>query len=144
MADDKKKLLDLTRLGAQNAGNQIASFMNALQNSDTGRQYGLTGNGSAGASTNATSDVNDADIRAKYPVTQAYDKTTDYMALMQKYANQRDYANAARAEQQRNSKITGEGLDAGLYTDLYSKYLPENRYIFDPAQNEAYTAGRDL
>lgn len=84
----------------------------------------------------------DADIRAKYPVTQAYDKTTDYMAQMQKYANQGDYSNAARAEAQRNSKITGEGLDASLYTNLYSQYLPENRYVYDPTKNEAYTAAK--
>ena len=84
----------------------------------------------------------DADLRAQYPVSQAYDKTTDYMEKMQKYANEGDYTGAARAEQQRNSKITGEGLDASLYTDLYSQYLPENRYRYDPSQNEAYTAAK--
>lgn len=84
----------------------------------------------------------DADLRAQYPVTQVYDQNTDYMKLMQQYANQGDYLKAAQAEQQRNSKITGEGMDTSLYTDMYSKYLPENRYRYDPAQNEAYTAAK--
>ena len=38
--------------------------------------------------TEAQLSADDADIRAKYPVTQAYDKTTDYMAQMQQAANQ--------------------------------------------------------
>lgn len=138
MADDKKKLLDLTKLGAQNAGNQIASFVNAFQNQGGGRQYKPTDNGGTGTATGA----NDADLRAKYPVTQAYDKTTDYMAVMQQAANQGDWLKAANAEQQRNSKITGEGLDTSLYTDLYSKYLPENRYNFDPSSNPQYAAAK--
>lgn len=76
--------------------------------------------------------------REDYPVTQVYDKNHDYMADMQRYVDMGDYASAARAEQQRNSKITGEGLDPSLYTNLYSQYLPENRYNFDPTQNEEY------
>ena len=129
----KKQLNDIVKLGVKNISNQSRSFVNALQNSDVGRQYGLTGDGTA---------ESEADIRAKYPVTQAYDPDTNYMELMQKYANQGDYANAAHAEQQRNSKITGEGKDVSLYTDLYSKYLPENRYVYDPSKNEAYTAAK--
>ena len=91
---------------------------------------------------NAAAAPTEEELRAQYPVTQAYDKTTDYMAQMAEAANQGDYAKAARYEQQRNSKITGEGLDTGLYTDLYSGYLPEKRYTYDPAQNEQYTAAK--
>lgn len=140
MADDKKKLIDFTKLGSQVAGNQIDSFMSALQNQDAGKQYGLTGGtGAAAADGTGTSGE---DLRAKYPVTQAYDQNTDYMALMQKYANEGDWTQAARAEAQRNSKITGEGLDPSLYTDYYTQYLPENRYNYDPNRNEAYAAAK--
>ena len=82
------------------------------------------------------------DPRAKYPVTQVYDANTDYMAIMQQAANQGDWLKAANAEAQRNSKITGEGLDPSLYTDYYSQYLPQNRYVYDPNKNEAYTAAK--
>lgn len=80
--------------------------------------------------------------RAANPVSAAYDDNTNYMALMRDAANRGDYQGAARYEQQRNSKITGKGLDTSLYTDLYSKYLPENRYSYDPAKNAEYTAAK--
>lgn len=77
-------------------------------------------------------------VRDRYPVSAAYDNTTDYMALMTDAANKGDYAAAANYERQRNSKITGQGLDSSLYTDYYSQYLPENRYRYDPSKNEQY------
>lgn len=77
--------------------------------------------------------------RDDYPVTMVYDKDHDYMADMQKYADQGLYSDAARAEAQRNSKITAEGLDPSLYTNYYSQYLPENRYTYDPTKNPEYT-----
>jgi len=80
--------------------------------------------------------------RTANPVSAAYDDNTNYMALMQDAANRGDYQGAARYEQQRNSKITGKGLDTSLYTDLYSRYLPENRYSYDPAKNAEYTAAK--
>ena len=118
--EEKKKLGIIT-------GNAIQSLYNGVQQKAQAQEQ----------QTQA-----DADLRAKYPVTQAYDKTTDYMAQMQQAANQGDYLKAAQAEAQRNSKITGEGLDASLYTDLYSQYLPQNRYTYDPTKNEAYTAAK--
>ena len=66
-----------------------------------------------------------------------YDNTTDYASLMEKAAASGDYTSAARYEKQRNAKIKGEGLDYET-SDYYSKYLPENRYTYDPSKNDAY------
>ena len=122
MADEKKK-----KLYGEIVGNAIQGVYDGVQQKVQDQQQ---------------KEQADADLRAKYPVSQVYDQDTDYMKLMQKYANDGNLGEAARAEQQRNSKITGEGLDTSLYTNLYSKYLPENRYTYDPSQNEAYTAAK--
>lgn len=52
-----------------------------------------------------------------------YDKDTDYKALMDRAAQNGDYAAAAVYEQQRNAKIAGEGLDRPETAD-YARYLP--------------------
>lgn len=69
-------------------------------------------------------------------VDTPYDSTTDYASLMEKAAASGDYTSAARYEKQRNAKINGEGLDYET-SDYYSKYLPENRYTYDPSKNDA-------
>ncbi len=69
-------------------------------------------------------------------VDTPYDSTTDYASLMEKAAASGDYTSAARYEKQRNAKIKGEGLDYET-SDYYSKYLPENRYTYDPSKNGA-------
>lgn len=71
-----------------------------------------------------------------------YDTQTDYAALMEKAAASGDYTRAARYEKQRNAKIKGEGLDYET-SDYYSKYLPENRYTYDPSKNDAYQHAND-
>lgn len=53
----------------------------------------------------------------------AYDKKTDYQALMDKYASAGDLTTAAQYEQKRNEKIAGEGLNY-QQTNQYSDYLP--------------------
>ena len=70
-----------------------------------------------------------------------YDTQTDYGALMDKAAASGDYTSAARYEKLRNAKIKGEGLD--YETSDYSKYLPENRYTYDPSKNDAYQRAND-
>lgn len=67
-----------------------------------------------------------------------YDKNTDYAALMEGAAQRGDYTAAAIYEQQRNAKITGEGLDYDVTGD-YEKYLPyqETREYDDSARAEA-------
>lgn len=71
-----------------------------------------------------------------------YDVKTDYSALIRKAALDGDYTSAARYEQQLNAKIKGEGLDYET-SDRYSKYLPENRYTYDPSKNDAYQRAND-
>lgn len=71
-----------------------------------------------------------------------YDTQADYAALMGKAAASGDYTSAARYEKQRNAKIKGEGLDYET-SDYYSKYLPENRYTYDPSKNDAYQRAND-
>lgn len=71
-----------------------------------------------------------------------YDTQTDYGALMDKAAASGDYTSAARYEKLRNAKIKGEGLDYET-SDYYSKYLPENRYTYDPSKNDAYQRAND-
>ena len=75
-------------------------------------------------------------------VDTPYDTQTDYAALMEKAAASGDYTSAARYEKQRNAKIKGEGLDYEA-SDYYSKYLPENRYTYDPSKNDAYQRAND-
>lgn len=75
-------------------------------------------------------------------VDTPYDSTTDYATLMEKAAASGDYTSAARYEKQRNAKIKGEGLDYET-SDYYSKYLPENRYTYDPSKNDAYQRAND-
>lgn len=75
-------------------------------------------------------------------VDTPYDTQTDYAALMGKAAASGDYTSAARYEKQRNAKIKGEGLDYET-SDYYSKYLPENRYTYDPSKNDAYQRAND-
>lgn len=75
-------------------------------------------------------------------VDTPYDSTTDYASLMEKAAASGDYTSAARYEKQRNAKIKGEGLDYET-SDYYSKYLPENRYTYDPSKNDAYQRAND-
>lgn len=75
-------------------------------------------------------------------VDTPYDTQTDYAALMEKAAASGDYTSAARYEKQRNAKIKGEGLDYET-SDYYSKYLPENRYTYDPSKNDAYQRAND-
>lgn len=67
-----------------------------------------------------------------------YDKDTDYQALIDKAVQGGDYASAAIYEQQRNAKITGEGLDFAP-TGKYEQYLPyqETRDYDDSARTEA-------
>lgn len=71
-----------------------------------------------------------------------YDTQTDYASLMEKAAASGDYTSAARYEKLRNAKIKGEGLDYET-SDYYSKYLPENRYAYDPSKNDAYQRAND-
>lgn len=71
-----------------------------------------------------------------------YETQTDYRALMDKAAASGDYTSAARYEKLRNAKIKGEGLDYET-SDYYSKYLPENRYTYDPSKNDAYQRAND-
>ena len=54
----------------------------------------------------------------------AYNKDTDYAALMQQAAASGDYKLAAQLEQQRNEKIAGEGMNYST-TSKYSQYLDE-------------------
>lgn len=75
-------------------------------------------------------------------VDTPYDTQTDYAALMGKAAASGDYTSAARYEKLRNAKIKGEGLDYET-SDYYSKYLPENRYTYDPSKNDAYQRAND-
>lgn len=72
-----------------------------------------------------------------------YDNATDYMAKMNEAANAGDYSSAAKYERQRNAKIAGEGLNYDA-TDYYSKYLPENRYNYDPSKNAQYQQYSDM
>lgn len=58
----------------------------------------------------------------------SYDKNTDYQALINKSVAGGDYASAAKYEQQRNAKITGEGLSFAT-TNNYGDYLPSSSYI---------------
>lgn len=71
-----------------------------------------------------------------------YDTQTDYASLMEKAAASGDYTSAARYEKLRNAKIKGEGLDYET-SDYYSKYLPENRYAYDPSKNDVYQRAND-
>ena len=75
-------------------------------------------------------------------VDTPYDTQTDYASLMEKAAASGDYTSAARYEKLRNEKIKGEGLDYET-SDYYSKYLPENRYAYDPSKNDAYQRAND-
>lgn len=75
-------------------------------------------------------------------VDTPYDTQADYASLMEKAAASGDYTSAARYEKLRNAKIKGEGLDYET-SDYYSKYLPENRYTYDPSKNDAYQRAND-
>ena len=75
-------------------------------------------------------------------VDTPYDTQTDYASLMEKAAASGDYTSAARYEKLLNAKIKGEGLDYET-SDYYSKYLPENRYAYDPSKNDAYQRAND-
>lgn len=75
-------------------------------------------------------------------VDTPYDTQTDYASLMEKAAASGDYTSAARYEKLRNAKIKGEGMDYET-SDYYSKYLPENRYTYDPSKNDAYQRAND-
>ena len=75
-------------------------------------------------------------------VDTPYDTQMDYASLMEKAAASGDYTSAARYEKLRNAKIKGEGLDYET-SDYYSKYLPENRYAYDPSKNDAYQRAND-
>ena len=75
-------------------------------------------------------------------VDTPYDTQTDYASLMEKAAASGDYTSAARYEKLRNAKIKGEGLDYET-SDYYTKYLPENRYAYDPSKNDAYQRAND-
>lgn len=67
-----------------------------------------------------------------------YDKDTDYQALIDKAVQGGDYTSAAIYEQQRNAKISGEGLDYAP-TGKYEQYLPyqETRNYDDSARQQA-------
>lgn len=52
-----------------------------------------------------------------------YDKNIDYSALMQRYASEGNYGQAAVLEQQRNAKIDAEGLPYEK-TNTYAAWLP--------------------
>ena len=67
----------------------------------------------------------------------AYDKNTDYQAMINDAVAKGDYTSAAVFEQQRNEKIKGEGITNYQTTNNYSQYLnggasqaqsPENDY----------------
>ncbi|MEA4920625.1 MAG: hypothetical protein VB078_06885 [Clostridiaceae bacterium] len=53
----------------------------------------------------------------------AYKKDIDYQALIDAAAAGGDYQNAAKFEQQRNDKITGEDITTQTTTNKYSPYL---------------------
>ncbi len=53
-----------------------------------------------------------------------YDKNTDYAALMERAVQRGDNAAAAIYEQQRNAKISGEGMADQEQTNDYLQYLP--------------------
>lgn len=53
----------------------------------------------------------------------AYDKNTDYQAMINDAVAKGDYTSAAVFEQQRNEKIAGEGITNYQPTNNYSQYL---------------------
>lgn len=57
--------------------------------------------------------------------TMAYDKTVDYQSLINQAAAKGDYSAAAKYEQQRNEKISGENLGYSQ-TSEYAAYLPKS------------------
>lgn len=57
--------------------------------------------------------------------TMAYDKTVDYQALINQAAAKGEYSTAAKYEQQRNEKISGENLGYSQ-TSEYAAYLPKS------------------
>ena len=57
--------------------------------------------------------------------TMAYDKTVDYQSLINQAAAKGDYSTAAKYEQQRNEKISGENLGYSQ-TSEYAAYLPKS------------------
>lgn len=73
-----------------------------------------------------------------------YDKDTDYAALMERAAQSGDYTAAAIYEQQRNAKISGEGLSHAQTAD-YAQYLPfeETRDYDDTARKAAQNLAAD-
>lgn len=68
-----------------------------------------------------------------------YSKDTDYKKKMDEAASAGDYTSAAVYEQQRNSKITGEGLPGVSQSNLYAKYLPDSSVITSIANMENQT-----
>lgn len=66
---------------------------------------------------------------AKY--TSTYNKDTDYQALINDAVANKDYESAAVYEQQRNSKISGEGITDYQQTHDWEKYLPKQQTQVD-------------
>lgn len=67
----------------------------------------------------------DITLKSGKKTTKSYDANTDYAAIINDAVAKGDYATAAQAEQSRNEKIKGEGLDYAT-TNNYSSYLNSN------------------
>ncbi len=63
---------------------------------------------------------------------KTYDPNEDYKKKMDEAAAAGDYESAARYEQKRNEKITGEGLTQYQTTNRYAQYLPKNQGSYTP------------
>lgn len=63
---------------------------------------------------------------------KTYDPNEDYKKKMDEAAAAGDYESAARYEQKRNEKITGEGLTQYQTTDQYAQYLPKSQGSYTP------------
>ena len=135
--NEKKYLDNLSKNGdagqkawAENQKKELASAQSKYSSSSSG-SGGSSGGGtsSGGSSGGGSSSSTQKNSQYTAPTLgNTWDANTDYQAIINNAVANKDFVTAAKAEQLRNQKITGQALGTNLITNNYKGWLNNTDY----------------
>lgn len=103
------------------------TYNNAYTSSSS--SSGSSGSSSGGSSKGGSSSSSNKNSQYTAPsLGNTWNANTDYQAIINSAVANGDYVTAAKAEQLRNQKITGQGLGSNLITNNYKGWLDNTDY----------------
>ena len=135
--NEKKYLDNLSKNGdagqkawAENQKKELASAQSKYSSSSSssgGSSGGGTSSGGSSGGGSSSSTQKNSQYTAP-TLGNTWDANTDYQAIINNAVANNDFVTAAKAEQLRNQKITGQGLASNLITNNYKGWLNNTDY----------------